>query len=332
MSPLADSLDTLARDSDFSGAISVRNGTDLAFEQAYGLANRADDVPNTPDTRFGIASGTKGFTALTVMRLVETGRLRLSTRARSLLGTDLPLIDDAVTIEHLLAHRSGIGDYLDEDLIEELEVWPFAVSAHALDATGDYLAVLDGHPQKFPAGTQFSYSNGGYVVLAILCERASGVAFHDLVRATVTEPAAMARTAFLRMTSLPEDAAIGYLDDGRTNVANIPERGNGDGGIFSTVADFTRFWRAFFAGTIVSMDSAAAMVAPRSDVPSERKRYGLGFWLHKSNDAVTLEGLDAGVSFRSTHDPRRTLTATVISNTAVGAWPIVRYLEEVLAI
>ena len=60
MSPLADSLDALAREVDFSGVISVRNGTEIAFERAYGLANRADDVPNTPGTQFGLASGTNG--------------------------------------------------------------------------------------------------------------------------------------------------------------------------------------------------------------------------------------------------------------------------------
>ena len=79
-----------------------------------GLADRAHGVPFTADTRVAVASGAKGFTALTVMRLVEDGVLSLDTRARDLLGDDLPLIDDAVTVEHLLAHRSGIGDYLDE--------------------------------------------------------------------------------------------------------------------------------------------------------------------------------------------------------------------------
>jgi hypothetical protein len=59
-------------------------------------------------------------------------------------------------------------------------------------------------------------------------------------------------------------------------------------------------------------------------------RYGLGFWLHESNDAVMLEGFDAGVSFRSVHDPARGLTHTVLSNTSHGAWPITRYLDELL--
>ena len=72
------------------------------------------------------------------------------------------------------------------------------------------------------------------------------------------------------------------------------------------------------------------MVRPRSDVPQQRRRYGLGFWLHESRDAVSLVGSDAGVSFRTVHDPSSELTHTVISNTSDGAWPITRALDELL--
>ena len=86
---------------------------DEPFVRAYGAADRRHGTPNTVETRFAIASGTKGLTALTIVSLIEDGTLEPSTRARSILGSDLPLIDDGVTVEHLLAHRSGIGDYLD---------------------------------------------------------------------------------------------------------------------------------------------------------------------------------------------------------------------------
>jgi hypothetical protein len=73
-------------------------------------------------------------------------------------------------------------------------------------------------------------------------------------------------------------------------------------------------------------------VRPRSDVPSEARRYGLGFWLHATTDAVMLVGSDAGVSFRTVHDPRSRVTHTVISNTSRGAWPITRHLEGRLGV
>jgi hypothetical protein len=73
------------------------------------------------------------------------------------------------------------------------------------------------------------------------------------------------------------------------------------------------------------------MIRARSDVPSESMRYGLGFWLHVSSDTVMLEGCDAGVSFRTVHDPHSRVTHTVISNTSDGAWPITRFLDDHLA-
>ena len=205
------------------------------------------------------------------------------------------------------------------------------VSVHKLATTEDYLAVLDGHPTKFAPGERFAYSNGGYVVLALVAERASGVPFHELVRQRVCEPAGMRDTEFLRSDELPGPAALGYLTiDGvwRTNVFHLPVRGSGDGGIYSTVADVSLLWRAFFAGQIVSRDWVGEMVRPRSDVPSESMRYGLGFWLHGSTDTVILVGSDTGVSFRSVHDPRALVTHTVISNVSDGAWAITDYLDH----
>lgn len=323
-------MDTLAEAGGFSGVVSLHTGDAPTFERAYGLADRSARIPNTATTRFGLASGAKGFSALTVMSLVEDGHLTLATSARTLLGTDLPLIDDGVTVEHLLAHRSGIGDYVDEDLTEDLDVWPFPIPPTALETTAGYLAVLDGHPQKFAPGSQFSYCNGGFVVLALMCERATGIAFPDLVSTRVCAPADLTSTAFLAVNALPPDAAVGYLDDGRPNTENIPTQGSGDGGIFSTAGDLARFWHAVFRGAVVTPESFATMVRPVSDAPAESKRYGLGFWLHPTTDTVMLEGLDAGVSFRSIHDPHRDLTVTVIGNDAYGVWPIARHLEEVL--
>ena len=113
---------------------------------------------------------------------------------------------------------------------------------------------------------------------------------------------------------------------------HLPVRGSGDGGIYSTTADLSVFWRSLFAGTIVSHAWVAEMVRPRSDVPSASRRYGLGFWLHRSSDTVMLVGSDAGVSFRSVHQPRSKLTHTVISNTSDGAWPITQRIDQLLDI
>jgi CubicO group peptidase (beta-lactamase class C family) len=319
-------IERLADESEFSGAVRIDRGDDLVFAEAYGFADRRWEIPNELDTRFGLASGTKGFTALTVVSLIEDGTLELSTTARSLLGDDLPLIRDDVTIEHLLAHRSGIGDYYDEEVHTDVDSFALPVPVGDLATTEAYLAVLDGFPTKFAPDERFAYCNSGYVVLALLAERASGVPFHELVVQRVCEPAGMRDTGFFRSDELPERTALGYVDATRTNALHLPVRGSGDGGIYSTVADVSSMWRSFLAGEIVSSGWVREMVRPRSE--AEKRRYGLGFWLDATTDTVLLVGMDAGVSFWSAHDPAPATTATVVSNTSDGAWPIARRLRE----
>jgi CubicO group peptidase (beta-lactamase class C family) len=331
MPTLESELDAMAADTGFSGVVRIDREAEIVLAKAYGLAHRAHGIPNELDTRFAIASGTKALTALTLMSLVEDGTLTMGTTARSLLADDLPLVGDDVTVEHLLAHRSGIGDYFDEELETDITEYVLPVGVHELATTEQYLAVLDGFPTKFAPDERFAYCNGGYVVLALLAERASGVSFHELVVQRVCEPAGMHDTEFLRSDELPERTALGYLsaDGPRTNVFHLPVRGSGDGGIYSTAGDFRSLWTAFLAGRVVPPSRVEEMVRPRSEGHS--KRYGLGFWLHESTDTVILEGYDAGVSFLSTHDPDSDTTRTVISNWTDGAWPVARLLSERVA-
>ena len=72
------------------------------------------------------------------------------------------------------------------------------------------------------------------------------------------------------------------------------------------------------------------MVRPRHDVPDERKRYGMGFWLHPTHDALILEGYDAGASFRSTHIIATQTTVSVLGNSSEGAWPLIYTLQDAI--
>lgn len=182
MPSLPATVDAVAHEQGFSGVVSVHRDGTVELARAYGLAHRAHQVANRVDTRFAIASGSKAMTALAIVSLIEQGELSMSTTARSVLGDDLPLIDAGVTVEHLLAHRSGIGDYLDEEVESDPADYLLAAPVHEYTTTERFLADLDGHPTKFPPGQRFSYCNGGYVVLALIAERVSTVPFHQLVR------------------------------------------------------------------------------------------------------------------------------------------------------
>ena len=314
----------------FAGVVRLDVRGETILRAGFGLADRARQLPMTAETRLGIASGSKVLTALAVLSLVEEGVISLSTTARSLLGDDLTLVGDDVTVEHLLSHRSGIGDYLDEDT--DLDVSDYlTVSVHRLDRTEAFVELLDGHPAKFSAGTDFSYCNSGFVILGLLAERASGTPYHQLVEERVCTPAGLSATGFPRSDDLPGDATLGYVEvDGRwrTNVFHLPVRGAGDGGAFTTVDDMHTFWSALLAGRIVSDGTVQDMLRPRSDPDESGATYGLGVWLDPSDGSLQLIGEDAGASFTTVHLPRDQVTWTVMANTAGGAWPAHRAVTE----
>ncbi|NED95836.1 beta-lactamase family protein [Phytoactinopolyspora alkaliphila] len=325
-----DALAAAAAEDSFTGVVAVDVDGRRVFDRAYGFAHRAHRIPISVDTRFAIASGSKAFTALAVMRLVEDDVIGLDDRVRRFLADDLPLIDDEVTVEHLLTHTSGIGDYLDEESDWEVEDYVLPVPVHRLDSTEAFVPVIDGYPQSFTPGERFAYCNGGYVVLALIAERAAGRPFHELVERDVCERAGLAGTGFLRSDELPADAALGYLyaEGDRSNLLHLPVLGNGDGGIYTSAADLHRFWQALMSGRIVSRATVATMIQPRHDVPAEDLRYGMGFWLHRTGRAIVIEGYDAGASFRSTHDPETSTTVSVLGNSSEGAWPVIRMMAE----
>ncbi len=294
MQMLREAVDATAAETGFSGVVRVDRAGGVEFAEAYGMADRRHGIPNTIDTQFAIASGAKGLTALAVVSLIEDGLLELATTARSVLGADLPLIGDDVTVEHLLSHRSGIGDYLDEDAGHAITDYVMPVPVHELATTEQYLAVLGGHATAFPRRRAVRLLQRR--LRRARADRRAGerrAVPRARARGACASRPGMGDTAFLRSDDLPGRAALGYLtaDGSRTNVFHLPVRGSGDGGIYSTAADISCLWSAFFAGRIVSADWVAEMVRPRSDVPEESARYGLGFWLHASSDVGDAGGL-----------------------------------------
>ncbi|MCO5224424.1 MAG: beta-lactamase family protein [Thermomicrobiales bacterium] len=318
-------IEQLVDEGSFSGVVAVDVGSERTFELCRGFAHRAHEVPIRPDTAIAIASGNKAFTALAIMQLVEEGRLRLDQPVRDILGLDLPLIDDRVTIAHLLQHTSGIGDYIDEESDWEVDDYVLGVPMHTLTTAESLLSVLDGFPQAFAPGERFAYNNGGYAVLGIVLERLTGEPFQDLIERKVIGPAGLERTGFLRLDELPAWAALGYLYEtgDRVNTLHLPVRGAPDGGAFTTAADLHAFWRALFAGRIVLAETVAQMTTPLHEDPGEDLHYGMGFYVHQTGRVVILMGYDAGASFMTWHLPELDMTISVLGNTSEGAWPII---------
>lgn len=312
----------------FSGVIRVDRPGEEPFARGYGLADRAHGLPMAAESRCGVASIAKGFTAVTIGALVDDGTLALDDLVRPFLGDDLPLVDDAVTVEHLLSHTSGIGDYIDESS-GSITDYVIERPLHELDNTEAFVPVLDGRPQVSAPGSRFAYCNSGFVLLALVAERASKTPFHELVQERVFAPAGMASSGYPRTDDMPGDLALGYLGDtdDRTNVLHLPVRGSGDGGAATTAADLHAFWTALFDHRIVSAQMLAVLTEPLNEVEDENMRYARGFWRGWESGTVILEGYDAGVSARTWHDPESSVTGTVIANASDGAWPVLEAVD-----
>lgn len=310
----------------FSGVVSIDAGV-RSIRVARGVADRSTGRANTTDTTFATASAAKTITALVALALVEQGRLSIDTPVANLFVDELPRLHPEITARHLLAHTSGMTDYLDESQVSDIESFELPVPVDELQSPSDYVRLLDLPPQE-PPGSAWRYNNGGYVLLSLVCERVGDVSYYDLAQQLVFDPAEMTRSGFFHIDSLPPDSARGYLANGETNRHVLPARGCGDGGLYLTADDTARFWDALWSGAIVQPDTVEAMTSVHHS--HDGYHYGWGLWLSEDGRAVSMEGMDAGVSFRSTYLRDQSLSYTVLSNTTRGVWPVIAALDEQL--
>jgi D-alanyl-D-alanine carboxypeptidase len=225
----------------FAGAVLIAHNGKPVFAEAYGLADRENNIPNTLKTRFRLGSLNKVFTAVATLQLVQQGKLGLDDPVGKYL-TDYPNQEIAtkVTIHHLLTHTGGTGDFFGPEF-----------DAHRLELRThqDYVKLYGKRGPDFAPGSRSEYSNYGFLLLGAIIEKVSGESYYDYVRDHVYEPAGMTSTG-----SEPEDQpvplrSIGYTATGATsglhpNTGLLPYRGTSAGGGYSTVGDLLSFVRA----------------------------------------------------------------------------------------
>lgn len=322
---------------DFSGVVTIRQKGHVLYEGAFGYADRSNRIANTLATRFGIASGTKFFTALAIGKLIEAGKLSLSTLLKECLTLNFAHYSQDITIQHLLTHTSGIPDYFDEDSVADFDNFHLSIPWYALKSPRDYLALFPDEPMKFAPGQGFSYSNGGYILLGAVIEELAGMRYQEFVEQEIFKPIGMDQSGFFASNKLPERTALGYIkeEDGgwRTNVFNLPIIGASDGGAFTTVGDIATLWKSFWGYEILSkaLVDIYSQVHVRAEPAGEHIYYGHGLWIreHERRDYYLVGG-DAGVSFKSLVNLAAGLEVTVISNSSHGAWPILREIDGAL--
>ena len=183
-----------------SVAIGVAKNGRLVFAKAYGYRNLDDRVPADPDTMYGIGSNTKQFTAAAIMLLRDQGKIDVDAPvSRYLPGTPH---GDEVKVRNLLTHTGGYAEYTELPDIDMLGARP---------ATNEeILASVVSSPLGFKPGTKWQYSNTGYVMLATIVEKISGMSYPDFVRTKIFEPLGMTRTRFGDEQLVENDRATGY--------------------------------------------------------------------------------------------------------------------------
>jgi CubicO group peptidase (beta-lactamase class C family) len=321
----------------FSGVVSVRLRDKPLYERASGYADRSNKVANALDTRFGIASGTKFLTALAIGKLIAAQKLSLNTKIKECINFEFPNYSPEINIRHLLTHTSGIPDYFDEEKIEDFDNFSLNRPWYQLKGPRDYLDVFPDEPMKFSPGTQFSYSNGGFILLGVIIEEITGIPYQQYVEQEIFKPIGMNKSGFFAFNRLPGQTAFGYIEEEsggwRTNIYNLPIVGASDGGAYTTIGDLDLLWTSFWANEILPNDLVKLYATPHVKAKKEDEATYYGLWINSGSKEAPefyILGGDAGVSFRSSIKRASGLQITVISNTSNGAWPVLRDIRSAI--
>lgn len=328
MQELEHRLERTALETRFSGVISVFKDASPVFNKAFGYRDVKNKLPNNTNTIFGIASGTKVFTALGIGVLIDQGLISLGTTIRDIDPDYTGFIDQHATIQHLLTHTSGIYDYYDEEIEQDFEHFSVEIPWCELATPSDYYPLFKNKAMKFHAGERYSYSNGGYVFLGMLIEKLTGLLYRDFVGEHVLKAAGMHNSGFYAFNDLPENTANGYLEDRKTtNIYHLPLRGGGDGGMYTTTDDLCAFWDNLFSNSILSAELTETYLGTHHSF-NDTDGYGCGLYKRLDNRLYSIRGADAGVGFASSYFVQEKLTINILSNITSGEIEISEVIRD----
>lgn len=316
---------------DFSGNIQIRKAKKKIYEKAYGFADISNERLNNINTRFGIASGAKLLTAIAICKLVEQGKLKVDSLLKDYLDSDN--FDDGVTIKNLLTHTSGLPDYFNEEEMSDFsELW-IDNPMYMMKEPKDFIPLIKEQKPMFNPGEKFHYNNGGFVILAFIVEKVSGIKFVDFVKENIFDVLEMNSSGYFSMDMLPKNCAYGYEKDStgtlKTNIYSIPIIGGGDGGVFVTADDIGKLWDGLLSCKLLGKEITDELLTPHVHVNND-VYYGYGLWIVKRNDNIYkyyITGSDPGVSFQSAVYPNEEIEITILGNKEFSTYEIVKSVE-----
>jgi CubicO group peptidase (beta-lactamase class C family) len=274
------------------------------------------------------------FTAVAVGQLVEQGKLAFGDTLARLLP-DRPLdAAERMTVHHLLTHTSGLGDFFGPRFDSG--------GKDRLHTVWDYLALFEDAPVAFEPGSQFSYSNAGFVVLGAVVERVSGLDYFEYVRQRVYGPSGMRDSDSFERDAVVPNLAVGYTNffsrgpepgPARPNTETLPSRGGPAGGGYSTTGDLLRFADALLGHTLVGPEMTGLLTSGKVDTGmGPGARYGYGFLDERFRGArvVGHNGGAPGINATLNIYPDAGLTVALMANVDAGVMHPERHLRDVL--
>lgn len=266
------------------------------FTKGYGLANMEYDIANSEKSVFRIASTSKQFTATAVALLAEQGRLSLDDSLRKHFP-EFPAYADKITITQLVHHTSGIRDYLalsylanwDEDFSDQ-EVLDLLFAQNGLN---------------FEPGSEFLYSNSGYLLLAHLVKRVSGKTLRQYSEEHIFKPLGMTSTHFHDdHTEIVPNRASGYGKNGKTGKFKVDMTildMVGDGGVYTTTEDMRKWHANFISNQLGKKDPELIklLTTPAVLNDGEKTDYAFGLMADDKGGTKTLDHGGAFVGYRA---------------------------------
>ena len=298
-------------------AVGVASGGAIVLRKAYGLADLEHGAPNGPETIFEAGSVSKQFTAAAVLLLARDGKLSLDDPARKYLP-ELPDYGKPLTIRHMLQHTSGLRDWGE---VAGLGGWPRTsrvyTQAHVLDIASRQRAL------NFDPGANWSYSNTGYNLAAIIVSRVSGQSFADFTRTRIFEPLGMTRTSWRDdFRRVVRDRAIAYADAPGGFRQDMPfENVHGNGGLLTTVGDLLRWNENFVAPKVGDEAFLREEQQPGRFNDGRAHDYAFGLFVrtYKGLPEVSHGGSTAGYRASLARYPGQHLSVAVLCNVSRGA-------------
>lgn len=326
-------------DSNFRGIVYIIQDNKILYENVTGFADLPNKIPNTLETKFASASAGKVFVAVGILQLIEQGKLKFDDTLGKLLDTELNNIDRDVTVRQLLVHTSGVPDYFDESIMDEYEDLWIDYPNYKIRHNSDLLPLFINKPMMYPKGEKFQYNNSGYVLLAMIIEKVTGIHFDQYLQTNIFDVCGMKSTGYYELDKLPPKCANNYIycadtNDFRTNIFSVDAKGTGAGGAFITVKDITRFWINLLEGRLISKELVSNMLSKQSGDGNDPEEgyYGYGVWIidnPNGRDFSYFQGCDPGVSFISEYNPNNGMISVLVSNYGDNVWKEMRKIRQV---